>query len=837
MNDAIHTKMVEIRSPVDNAPATAGNGRARLPKHGSMEGEKMAKEGESVFVRIFIVVAMTPFHIQPAMKRTTVCFAALLFACLCCQRAAGQAEVTGWGNLRGIRVGGQLVAFTTEVGIFNPDFSQATMSQREGPLRTSQFVRNGNIVTVGESLQYNSSGAQSAAAPRGAANPAVTNSGGAASPAGAPARRGGMGGRGGGGGFSYTMTYTDSAPGACDVAIRLTSAADQTIAGIYYLLDFPSAAFTNGSAVLITTNGQGGFLGRVTENDVTAALNTPNAQGRYLAGSGTGIRLSGKNRQQVEVSFGKELPVVVQQARLSKNPNVAADSIEVYFPIAAGNTTAGQVIESHFTLKAAGDVATGPVTVTVDSSKIITVMRTNSGGPVAVTVDLLKSARPFDGMGGNFRIQSPRDAQVIQYNMDHMRVAFGRVALPWNVWQPEENSPPPMLAGEGAAPPSARSADATAPGATPPAARGERGGGGNMNSIVSAMEIARKLAANNIPMIISVWSPPSWAVVSNDPRSSRFGGTERGQHLDPAKWDAICKSIGSYLVYLRDHYGAEPRYFSFNESDLGIDVHQSPEEHDQAIKKLGAYFKSAGLKTKMLLGDTSDAVPVSFIQPALNDPEALPYIGAVSFHSWRGATDEQYQKWADAAVKLGLPLFDAEGGNDAQASGYPNVFREPWYALDEAAEYIRIMRICHPEAILEWQLTQDYSVLTTGPDGALSPTQRFHNLKQFNLTPPGSFWIPAQSSDGLVLPAACMDPSLAVCTVHLVNNGASRPLTLAGLPSAITQMSVYVTDAKRGMEKIEPVSVRNGSAQFTLQGQTLTTLITKPEFEKDNIQP
>jgi O-glycosyl hydrolase len=744
------------------------------------------------------------FH--PAMKKFSVCFSALLFACLCCQRAAGQAEVTGWGNLRGIRVGGQLVAFTTEVGIFNPDFSQVTMSQREGPLRTSQFVRNGNAVTVGESLQYGSVGARG----------------------GAGARGGGMGGRGGGGGFSYTMTYSNSAPGTVDVNIRLTSAADQTIAGIYYLLDFPYAAFAEGGTILNSVN-----------DDPPTQLKTPGSQGRYLAGSSTGLRLLGKSfpeqewlahggmrwAEQVRVSFGKELPVVVQQARISKNPNVGPDDIEVYFPIALGNTTAGQVIESHFTIKAECAVETGPVTVKIDSSNLLQVMRTNGGGPALVMVSS-KTDRPFDGMGGNFRIQSPRDAQVIQYNMDHMRVAFGRVALPWNVWQPEENSPPPMVAAESAAQPSARGAEAAPPGAATPAGRGERGGGAGMNSIVSAMEIAQKLAQKNIPMIISCWAAPSWAVVSNDPRSQRFGGTERGQHLDPAKWDAICKSIGSYLVYLRAHYGAEPLYFSFNESDLGIDIHQSPEEHDQAIKKLGAYFKSIGLKTKMLLGDTSDAVPVSFIQPALNDPEAVPYIGAVSFHSWRGATDEQYQKWADAAVKLGLPLFDAEGGNDAQASGYPNVFKEAWYALDEAAEYIRIMRICHPKAILEWQLTQDYSVLTTGPDGALAPTQRFYNLKQFNLTPTNSLWINAQSSDGLVLPAACLSPA-QVCTVHLVNNGASRPVTLTGLPATVAQMSVYVTDAKRGLEKLEPVSVKNGTAQFTLQGQTLTTLINE----------
>jgi hypothetical protein len=421
-------------------------------------------------------------------------------------------------------------------------------------------------------------------------------------------------------------------------------------------------------------------------------------------------------------------------------------------------------------------------------------------------------------MGGNYRIQSPRDAQVIQYIFDNMRVAYGRVAMPWNTWQPQENSPPPLLAAESATEPPAGATN------TPPARDG-RGGNIGMNSIAQAMEIAGKLAKQNIPMIISCWFPPSWAVLSNGAGGGRGGGGARGQRLDPAKWDAICKSIGSYLLYLRSHYGAEPQYFSFNESNIGINVLQSPEEHAEAIKKLGAYFKSIGLKTRMLLGDTGDAPPAGFIQPALNDPAAVQYIGAISFHSWRGATDAQYQKWADAAARLRVPLFDAEGGNDAQASTYPNVFQEGWYALDEAAEYVRIMRICQPESILEWQLTQDYSVLKSDPAGALLPTQRFYNLKQFNLAPAGSAWIPAQSSSGLVLPAACVDASRAVYTVHLVNNGASRPVTLLGLPPSVTRMNACVTDEKRGMEKLEPVGVKNGSAQFTLQGRTLTTLV------------
>jgi hypothetical protein len=704
------------------------------------------------------------------MKKGTVCFAVMLFVSLYCLRVAGQAEVSGWGNLRGIRVGGQLVPFTTAVGVYNPDFSQLTLSQREGPTRTSQYVRSNNAVTVGVSLQYSGGGARRAAAPPGATNAAAgTNN------AGAPGRRGGFGGRGGGGsGFNYTITYTDTAPGVCDVNLRLTSTADQTIGGIYYFLFLPSNIFQD--AMTFIDEGHPSDALHISTEPVTVR------NIRFVAGS----------HRIVDVSFGKELEVVTQYAHTGNNP--AARDLQAYFPIAVGNVTAGQVFETHFTIRASGDVEDGPVTVTLDPSK---------------------PGRTFDGMGGNYRIQSPRDAQVIQYIFDNMRVAYGRVAMPWNSWQPEENAPPPLLAAE--------SAEASAGATNTPPARGGRGGGVGMNSIEPAMEIAQKLAKQNIPMIISCWFPPSWAVLSNG--GGRGGGGARGQHLDPAKWDAICKSIGSYLLYLRSHYGAEPQYFSFNESNIGINVLQSPEEHAEAIKKLGAYFKSIGLKTRLLLGDTGDALPSDFIQPALNDPEAVQYIGAISFHSWRGATDAQYQKWADAAARLRVPLFDAEGGNDAQASTYPTVFREGWYALDEAAEYVRIMRVCQPESILEWQLTQDYSVLKSDAGGALQPTQRFYNLKQYNLAPAGSAWLPVQSSSGLVLPAACVDPSRAVYTVHLVNNGASRPVTLVGLPAAVTRMNAYVTDEKRGLEKLEPVSVKNGSAQFTLQGQTLTTLV------------
>ena len=51
----------------------------------------------------------------------------------------------------------------------------------------------------------------------------------------------------------------------------------------------------------------------------------------------------------------------------------------------------------------------------------------------------------------------------------------------------------------------------------------------------------------------------------------------------------------------------------------------------------------------MLLGDTGDAPPIDFINGAMADPDAVKYIGAVSFHSWHGGSDELFAPLGQAA--------------------------------------------------------------------------------------------------------------------------------------------------------------------------------------------
>lgn len=425
--------------------------------------------------------------------------------------------------------------------------------------------------------------------------------------------------------------------------------------------------------------------------------------------------------------------------------------------------------------------------------------------PVEITLHPDKPGSRFAGFGGNFRLQNPAmDPPVIQYCLDNMRVAMGRVEMPWQLWHPEENTDPIAYNTSGKM----------------------------HRHVKESMEMAQKLTAMGIPLIISDWSAPQWAIIGDvsDAYKYRYKGIY-GYPLNPAKTEAIYKSIADYLVYLKQHYGVEPAYFSFNESDLGIDIRHTGAEHANFIKGIGAYFASRGIATKLLLGDNSDATTFDFILQAMGDPETHKYIGAISFHSWRGCDDATLEKWAGAARKLNVPLIVAEGSTDAAAWNYPDIFYEASFALYEINLYMRLCRMCQPLSILQWQLTSDYSVMsglgiftTTGP---LTPSRRFWNLKQLASTPEDAFAIPVESSNEKVNCAAFANISKSQYAVHMVNNGAGCETTIKGIPESVKQLDIFVTNSVKNMEKTGSVQVVNGTVTFMLEEAGFTSLISK----------
>ncbi|MBS1504212.1 MAG: hypothetical protein JST32_19240, partial [Bacteroidetes bacterium] len=457
----------------------------------------------------------------------------------------------------------------------------------------------------------------------------------------------------------FTETVKDIGRGKARVTIQCVSGKDVTVQGVYFCVSLSGSIYNVNSL-------------KLDGADKTFNCSQLNGDGEYLNG----------NAQEVSVAASQTIEIKADNpsAVIGRPGNAKQEKfINLYFPICQGTLPKGQTFERDYEIKVSGEIDDSPVTMKLDTAV---------------------PGRTFSGFGGNFRIQNPKlDPEVIDYCLKNMRVAWGRVEMPWSSWQPDSTIDPMSID--------------TA----------------NQNIHVRrSMGMAARLGRMNIPFILTAWFPPQWAVEGK----LVFGRSPEGiwgNPLNKASMPSIYKSIANYIIYLKQYYGVEPVYFSFNESDLGINVRQTGEEHDELIKGLGAYFASVGLKTKLLLGDNSDANTYQFIYPAMNDPAAKPYIGAISFHSWRGWETSTLQKWADAAKQTGLPLIVGEGSIDAAAWGYPDYFLDPSYAIEEINLYTRLLAICQPLSILQWQLTSDYSPLKGGGifgnDGPLEPTQRF----------------------------------------------------------------------------------------------------------------
>jgi hypothetical protein len=562
----------------------------------------------------------------------------------------------------------------------------------------------------------------------------------------------------------FKETVEETGAGAARLRFACTAHGDMKLRGVYFSVELPEDLSEGGAQQWIDPSP--GSLQRLSP-ELRDAL--------YSAFAG-GIRIF-SSRQQVEIHLDE--PALITGTLVER---AGHSHLRIDIPIQSGNLQKDQ----------SGETA---LSITTDGS----VDRT----PIHLALNTAVSGRPFDGLGGNFRIQNPKlDPQVIDYCLQNLRVAWGRVELPWRFWQPVKNSEP---------------LDAAKAGKLHPA-------------VQRAMDMVRMLSEKKIPFILSAWFPPDWAIVGPihfSPGPDHIWGNP----LNKDSTEAIYKSITDYILLLKERYKVEPKYFSFNESDLGINVRQTGREHDELIKGLGAYFARYGLATRVLLGDNSDATTYAFVDPAINDPAARRYIQAISFHSWRGCDSATLHKWADDATRLRVPLLVAEGSIDAAAWAYPAILQEQTYALREITLYTLLLSICQPASILQWQLTTDYSLLAGGgifgDTSALRPTQRFWNLKQLSMTPRGLFAMPLSCDRPNVTVAALGSNERHLYALHLVNNGAAREVILTGLPLNVKALHIYTTNMTESVKEGTPVKVTEGRAQFTLEAQSYVLLMSE----------
>lgn len=144
-----------------------------------------------------------------------------------------------------------------------------------------------------------------------------------------------------------------------------------------------------------------------------------------------------------------------------------------------------------------------------------------------ITLDMQNPGSLFAGFGGNFRLQNPAaDPKVIDYCLENLRVAYGRVEFPWRLWQPEEESDPIAVAQNG----------------------------GLNKRVEESLLMAKRLKAMGMPVILSCWFPPAWAIDGGPASYARQGGViayrldnrKRRRFINP--WQIICCMPNGIMV-------------------------------------------------------------------------------------------------------------------------------------------------------------------------------------------------------------------------------------------------------------------------------------------------
>lgn len=396
-------------------------------------------------------------------------------------------------------------------------------------------------------------------------------------------------------------------------------------------------------------------------------------------------------------------------------------------------------------------------------------------GRVALSVDPRERWQPFDGFGANYCWGT--ETAATSFLLENLRIAWSRHELKAILWDRERGAPGPTL--------------------------------------VRDFERIRSIQTSGVPWIISLWRlPERFYTDANRVPTGTFGRKIAGE-----RWPEVLELIGSYLLHLKQTYGAEPALISFNEPDLGVDIGLTPEEHREAVKRIGAHLAALGLKTRFLLGDTANPRDTHrYVLPTAADAEALRHVGAVSFHSWNGGTPEQYRAWAEVAAWLRLPVLVGEAGTDP-GSWRNRTFDSYSYGLGEARQVFEILRHARPQASLYWQFTADYGLVRTRDDGVVEPTGRFWLMKHFTNLTPQHGWAVASTSDaeGVRIAAFAKDEELVV---HLLNSGPPCIAALAGLPPGLWQ-SVTTTE-DHGFVEAPPAPA---PAEWALPARSLTTLV------------
>lgn len=330
------------------------------------------------------------------------------------------------------------------------------------------------------------------------------------------------------------------------------------------------------------------------------------------------------------------------------------------------------------------------------------------------------------------------------------------------------------------------------------------------------------LATNGVPCLMSLWRAPAWMYSDGEAHQS-------GNVLRADAWPHLAAAAIAYLRYARSHYGVEPEAFAINEPNYGASIAVAPTNYPETVRVLGQAFRQAGLRTRLILGDVSNPrdASLAYLEPVLGDPVALGQVTWLAFHTWGGATADEYAAWAALADRLRLPLAVTEAGVD------PDWVRAPVqrydYAMAELAQYFTLLTLARPQTILLWEYSDNYPIFVRDADRRLLTTARWGFQKQWcAFAPRGSLAIGCDVLGGELADACAFThgENGSGFSLFLGNRGGERLCQIDGLSAALTALNVVRTTRDHHAQFLGMVQPQHGGLRLELPAESFTTLTT-----------
>jgi glucuronoarabinoxylan endo-1,4-beta-xylanase len=348
-------------------------------------------------------------------------------------------------------------------------------------------------------------------------------------------------------------------------------------------------------------------------------------------------------------------------------------------------------------------------------------------------------------------------------------------------------------------------------------------GGGNW-----ATELANSQEAiatgSNVKVIATPWTPPiAWK--SND---STIGGT-----LNTSDYAAYANYLNLFTSYMSN--GGVPLYAISmqNEPDASVDY--------ESCSWTGATMdtwiaQNASVLTAKLIMPESESFNTAYSDPALDDPNAEPYIGIVAGHLYMNGESQGTPFYYTNAENYGKQVWETEhyltpsGSQPEIADG-----------IQAAEEIHNSMTVGQWSAYLWWWVAdwdnggtvQNYGLVTEDP--ADVPTYYGLALGQFaKFIRPGYVRVSASEPVSGVYDSAYTGSGKYVI-VAINSNTTATSFAVAISGADIGSFTPYQTSATENMAQISAVTVSNNSFTYSLPAQSITTFVgtltTAPGFD------